>query len=218
MIRASVIAGVILSTTSWTPVSAASRDPLGERAPYQLDKARARTTSMIESGSAEAIVTEYLPNHERGPSYNIDLNYDFVVQFYGHQKGTSKWVFAKEFFEPAFMANLRATGSYITPDYKIRHEGYADAQNKDGILYPHCDVILIYDVVIPEEKNAISSILEAAAGMNPNAKDNPQIEDLKIRAHIFAATPVLGAVKLDLSGVTQGMSVKAGFDYHKAAN
>ena len=218
MIREVAIAGIVLLTTSFAHVSAASRDPLGERAPYQLDKSRARTTSMIESGSADAVVTEYLPNHERGPSYNVDLNYDFVVQFYGHQKGTSKWAFSKEFFEPGFMENLRATGSYVTPDYKIRHEGYADAQNKDGVLYPHCDVILIYDVVIPEGKNAISSILEAAAGMNPNAKGNPQIEDLKIRAHIFAATPVLGAVKLDLSGVTQGMNVKAGFDYHKADN
>ena len=218
MIRELAVAGVVLLTTSFTPVTSNARDPLGERAPYQLDKSRARTTGMIESGSAEAVVSQYLPDHERGPSYSVDLNYDFVVQFYGHQKGTAKWSFGKDFFEPSFMENLRATGTYVTPDYKIRHEGYADARNLDGVFYPHCDVILIYDVVIPDGKNVISSALYAAAGMDPNNKENPSIEDLKIRGHVFAGAPVLGAIKLDLSGVVQGMNVKAGFDFHKAAN
>ncbi len=220
MIRELVIAGAVVLTTSFTPVTGSStkaRDPLGERAPYQLDKSRVRTTGMLESGSAEGIVKDYLPDHEQGPSYNVELNYDFVVQFYGHQKGTTKWAFTKEFFEPTFMENLRATGTYVTPDYKIRHEGYADARNLDGVVYPHCDVILIYDVVIPEQINAISSILFAAAGMDPNNKANADIEDLKIRAHIFSSVPVLGAVKLDLSGVARGMNVKAGLDFRKAA-
>jgi hypothetical protein len=191
-----------------------SRDPVGETAAYQLDKNAARTTGLIQSGSALAKVTEFLPDHESGPSYNISLDYDFVVQFYGRQNGTTKWEFPQEFFKPEFMQKLRETGTFETADYKIRHEGYADVRNMDGGVYPHCDKILIYDIKIPELR-LLSSILYAASGYSPSAATNPPIENLKIRGHMFNGVPVLGAVKLDLSGVVQGINAKAGFDYKR---
>jgi hypothetical protein len=189
-----------------------SRDPIGETAPYLLDKNPSRTTSMIQSGSALATVTQFLPDHANGPSYDVSLDYDFNIQFYGRQKGTTKWAFPQEFFEPRFMERLRQTGSYETPDYKIRHEGFADARNPDGGVYPRCDKILIYDVRIPE---LFAPFLYAAAGFGPGEVDNPQLEDLKIRGHMFSTVPVLGAAKLDLSAKVQGMNVKAGFDYRR---
>lgn len=201
-------------SASFTPVPNTPRDPIGERAGYQLDRNSSRTTSMIQSGSAKASVTEFIPDHEQGPSYNVNLDYDIVVQFYGRQNGTAKWVFSQDFFDPDFMAKLRENGVYETPDYKLRHEGYADARNLDGGVYPKCDKVLIYDIKIPD-KEKLEQIIYAAAGMNPTAMGNPPVEDLQLRAHIFAGVPVLSAVKLDLSGVVQGMPAKAGFDYKR---
>jgi hypothetical protein len=73
---------------------------------------------------------------------------------------------------------------------------------------------LIYDVKIPD-KHKLEQIIYGAAGFNPTAMGNPPVEDLQIRAHIYAGVPVLSAVKLDLSGVVQGMPAKAGFDYKR---
>jgi hypothetical protein len=205
---------VALFGVSVVPLHAAPRDPIGEKANYQLDKNGSRTTSMVSSGSAKASVTEFIPDHDQGPSYNVNLDYDITVQFYGRQTGTAKWAFAEEFFDTTFMANLRENGTYETPDYKMRHEGYADVRNLDGSVYPHCDKVLIYDVKIPD-KHKLEQIIYGAAGFNPTAMGNPPVEDLQIRAHIYAGVPVLSAVKLDLSGVVQGMPAKAGFDYKR---
>ncbi len=214
MIRHILVAVLSIFTTAATARADSPRNPLGETANYQLDKATTRTSGVIQSGTGAAKVTEFLPDHESGPSYNVSLDYDFMVQFYGRQKGTTKWAFRDEFFTPEFMENLRRTGTYETPDYKIRHEGYGDARNMDGGVYPHCDKVLIYDIKM-SESNPFSELIYAAAGLDPYRGDNPQIEDLKLAAHVFTGLPVLGAVKLDLSGTAQGMKIKAGFDYKR---
>jgi hypothetical protein len=214
MMRQFILGLTVALSVGLSSQSFAGRNPIGETANYQLDRNGARTTSMIQSGTALATVTEFIPDHENGPSYNVNLDYDFVVQFYGRQKGTAKWAFGEEFFDDQFIVNLRERGTFETPDYKIRHEGYADARNLDGGVYPHCDKILIYDVKIPENSD-IARLLYASVGIDPMTMNKPPIEDLKIRGHIFAGVPVLGAVKLDLSGIVQGMSAKAGFDLRR---
>ena len=214
MIRHILVAALTVFTSGVVARADSPRNPLGEIANYQLDKATTRTSALIQSGSGVAKVTEFVPDHAQGPSYNVSLDYDFVVQFYGRQKGTTKWAFGEEFFTKEFMENLRRTGTFETPDYKVRHEGFADARNIDGSVYPHCDKVLIYDIKI-DQLNPFASLIYAAAGLDPSRSDNPQIEDLKLAAHVFFGVPVLGAVKLDLSGTVQGVKVKAGFDYKK---
>jgi hypothetical protein len=214
MIRHILLAALSIFTVVATARADGPRNPLGETASYQLDKAAARTSSLIQSGSGVAKVTDFLPDDEQGPSYNVSLDYDFVVQFYGRQKGTTKTAFSEEFFTPEFMVKLRRVGSIETPDYKIKHEGFADARNMDGGVYPHCDKVLIYDIKM-NELNPFAQLLYAAAGLDPSRGDNPQIENLKLAAHVFQSVPVLGAVKLDLSGIVQGMNVKAGFDFKR---
>jgi hypothetical protein len=194
---------------------AVARDPLGETAQFQLDRNGSRTTGMIQSGTGLAKVNQFLPDHANGPGYEVALDYDITVQFYGRNQGTAKWVFPQEFFEPSFMEKLRQTGTYETPDYKLRHEGFADAKTQDGGVYPHCDKILIYDVKIPEN---FVDFFYPIIGLSPNYVENPDIQDLKIRTHLFQGVPVLGAVKLDLAAKVKGMNVKAGFDYRRPAN
>lgn len=211
--RLLITALMVLFTSAFTPYDN-PRDPLGERASYQLDRNSSRTTQMIQAGTAIATVAQFLPDHQRGPSYEVQLEYDMTVQMYGRHRGTTKWAFSREFFDEEFMRRLRETGTYETPDYKIRHEGFADARNGDGGAYPHCDKILIYDVKVPQALG-LEPLFAAMAGIDPDMPGNPRIEDLKIRAHVFSGVPVLGAVKLDLSGIVEGMSVKAGFDFKR---
>jgi hypothetical protein len=214
MIRHILVAALSIFTVVTAAGADSPRNPLGETANYQLDKATTRTSGLIQSGSGVAKVTDFLPDHEQGPSYNVSLDYDFVVQLYGRQKGTTKTAFSADFFTREFMEKLRRVGTIVTPDYKIKHEGFADARNMDGGVYSHCDKVLIYDIVIPDS-NLFTNLIYAAAGFDPSRGDNPQIEDLKLAAHVFQGVPVLGAVKLDLSGTVQGVKVKAGFDYKR---
>ena len=211
MIRQILLGAALILTTGFTSNASIRRDPMGETASYQLDKNGSRTTSMIQSGSALATVTEFLPEHENGPSYNVNFDFDFVVQFSGRQKGTIKFIFGQDFFEEQFMVSLRERGTYVGPDFKINHEGFADARNLDGNFYPHCDKVLFYDVKIPESSEA-ADFLYRLVGIDPMRADKPPIENLKIRAHVYQGVPVIGAVKVDLSGIINGINFKVGLD------
>lgn len=214
MFRELVVAAAVVLSVGFTPNKALPRDPLGEAAQYQLDRNGARTTSMIQSGTASTTVSEFQPNNTNGPSYRIDLEYDLSVQFYGRQKGLEKLLFPQEFFDEAFMEQLRGTGYYESPNFKLRHQGMGDARTLDGGVYPNCDKILMYDVVFPDSKG-FEALIYAAAGIDPNSDSKPGIENLKINAYLFHGIPALGAVKLDISGVVQGMNIKIGFDYKR---
>lgn len=217
MVRALLLRALFFLCMSPGMLQAAPhRDPVGERANYMLDKNASRTSGMVVSGKASGYVDEFLPNHPDGPSYSVKLDYEFVVSLMGTYKGSMKMVFADEFFSPAFMQELRKTGYYESPEFKIKYEGRADARNLDGGFYPQCDKIFIYDIKISPAfrlKVAHAPIGKSIKGRKKRA--GPTIENLQIHAHIFEGVPAIGAVKLDLSGKVQGVATKAGFDYKK---
>jgi len=197
------------------------RNPVGEVADYRLDRNSARTSSMIKSGTMQTKVTKELPDAADGPAFEVALSYDFDVQFVGHQQGTELVDVADEFFTEEFLQKLRTDGAYESPEFKIKHQGYADARNLDGKFYPHCDKLLFYDVKTDKETVAGNSapLVRMAVQLLDSAADaydvdpNATIEDLKILAHVFVGIPVLGAAKIDMSGKYSGMSIKAGADY-----
>jgi hypothetical protein len=193
--------------------AALARDPVGESADYKVDRNSARTSSMILSGSMTATVTQYMPDHPDGPAYEGKLDYLFKIQFMGNQEGTEYVNTPEEYFTPEFIARLRTDGTYESPQFKIRHQGYADARNLDGGFYPHCDKILIYDIK-QEESAGFAALAKSLLGTRPNdPSPDDSIENLEIVAHVYQGVPVLGAVKLDVKGVYNGMNVKAGADY-----
>ncbi len=204
--------------------SNAYASPVGDRAHYDLDRSASRTTSMILSGKVDVSVDAYVPDHKSGAAYESSMTYDFNVQMVGRKTGTEKVMVPADYFSPEFMANLRANGSYVGPDFKVRHEGYVDARNMDGNFYPHCDKILIYDVKTYGIDNELSGLFKIARDLVSMAAQSllgtrsDDVEDLKVRAAIFAGVPVLGAVKLDVSGIVSGMNVKAGGDFKAGAD
>jgi hypothetical protein len=176
---------------------------------------------MIKSGTMQTKVNKELPDAADGPAFEVALSYDFDVQFAGHQQGTELVAVADEFFTEEFLVKLRTDGAYESPDFKIKHQGYADARNLDGKFYPHCDKLLFYDVKTDKESvdgNSAPLVRMAVKIMNAAADaysvdPDATIEDLKILAHVFVGVPVLGAAKIDMSGKYSGMSIKAGADY-----
>ncbi len=197
--------------------------PVGEVAHYDLDRSSARTTSMILSGKVDVSVDAYVPGHKSGPAYESSMTYDFNIQMVGRKTGTNKVMVPAEYFTPEFMQSLRTNGSYVGADFKVRHEGYVDARNMDGNFYPHCDKILIYDVKTSALQGGFSGMFNLAHDLIAMAAKSEigteeDVEDLQIRAAIFAGVPVLGAVKLDVSGIVSGFSFKAGADIKTAAD
>lgn len=215
-----ILAGAVATLVSAT---AALASPVGDRAHYDLDRNPSRTSSMIMSGKVDVTVDAYVPGHKSGPAYESSLAYDFNVQMVGRKQGSQKVMVPAEYFSPEFMKNLRASGSFIGPDFKVRHEGYVDARTMDGNFYPHCDKILIYDVKTYSAESQLGGLFTVARDMLSMAAESrlgtrQDVENLQVRAAIFEGVPVLGAVKLDVSGIVSGFNVKAGGDYKAGAD
>jgi hypothetical protein len=178
---------------------------VGQTANYQLDKNPKRTMSMIKSGTVKTSILGFLETTPQGPAYDVEVSYKMNVAMMGLKEGNQKKAFEREFFAPEFLENLRKNGSYEGKYFKAKHQGYADAKNLDGKFYPHCDRVFIYDI---QEPPIFADILAV-----PLEIDRGKLEDVKVLAHIYPGIPVLGAVKIDLTGKYSGMSVKAGGDY-----
>jgi hypothetical protein len=195
---------------------AGGRNPIGETAYYQLDKRNGRTSSMIKSGNFIAEVNGVSANAAI-PSFDVAINYEFDVSWMGQQSGTEIAAIDQQYFSEEFLEEIRVTGHYSSPEFKVRHTGYANVVNMDGTRYNNCDKLLFYDIKTGSA-NVFSKVLLAAAQAMMREEigesvDENRIEDLQILAHVKYGQPVLGAVKLDVTGKYNGMRVKAGGDY-----
>jgi hypothetical protein len=184
---------------------AGPRDPSGESASYTLDHDSARTSSEIESGTMTATVGAHTDGTD-GPAYDVDVNYDFDIVFVGKESGTKTVGVPDEYFTPEFAARLRATGHYESPKFKIDYLGQENATTLDGHTYPGCDRIKIYDIKDTAPVRAIAAAMLRVPQLS-------SIENLVILGDIYQGVPVLGAVKLDVSGDYEGMHLIAGGDY-----
>ena len=205
----------IFAFVAATTAAAQARNPVGERADYILDRDPARTSSMVQEGTMTAYVRAFVPPENGGPAYDSAIDYAFKIRFLGWQRGTETMSIDDDYFTPEFMVNLRANGEYHGDKFDVRWLGYVDAHTLEGIDYPRCDDILIYNIDQGFHSPFVAvaqGLLARAAGVR-GAVPNDTIENLEIRAAIFAGVPVLGAVKLDVSGQYQGTDVKAGADY-----
>ena len=190
----------VLSVMSLITTAAAARDPQGERANYDLVRDGARTSSVFSSGQ----FSDEIQDPIRGPEGNF---FKTLIQFrvttiLGSSYDSHGFLrMPEEFFEPQFMERLRAGEEYHGPDMKMKHVGFADVTNRDGVRYPHCDKVLLTDLVL-------SPSMRAALGI---AKAPPQ--DTQILLHYYAGIPALSAVRADIATVQNGSHYRLGFDY-----
>lgn len=190
-----------------------NRDPVGEFADYTVDRNSSRTTGMIQRGVLKAAVTTFQPDHSDGPSYEVKIDYTFKIQFLGVRTGTELVSVPDVYFTPEFLADLRVNGEYISDSFKVQHLGFADVRTMDGGVYPNCDKIRIYD--IKQEGLGIIGIARQMLTFSNDPTTASDFENMEILAHVKEGLPVLGAAKIDVSGIYQGMNVKAGSDYDR---
>jgi hypothetical protein len=183
---------------------AQTRDPVGERADYVLDRDSSRTSSLVRSGSLVGYVVQYLPDNQP-PAYDTHLDYSLRLQIFGSYNGSVGIPIDAPFFTPQFLEDLRVSGHYESPKFKIDHLGYEDATTLAGIAYPNCDVVRIYDIDY--------SLTQLGPMQAQQPLGGNEIDNLVIVAHIYYGVPVLGAVKLDISGTYQGIGIRVGADY-----
>lgn len=182
---------------------------VGQKADYKLDKDPKRTTSLLKKGTFQAVIKGYHPNADGGPAMEVALDYRFDVEFMGEQKGVETGLLDYEYFTEEFLIKLRKEGKYESDNFKAIHQGYKDAKTLQGKTYPHCDVILLYDIKDSVLRSGLGSFLASII----QAENQSDIKDMKVLAHLYPGIPVLGAVKIDVSGKYSGMAIKAGADY-----
>ncbi len=111
---------------------------------------------------------------------------------------------------------MRDEGEYHGQRFKVKHLGFGDARNMDGNSYMNCDYLLFYDIET-DQSNFFNFIFKKVITESSSSAavsfSSGEIEDLEVRAYVKYGVPVLGAVKLDVSGRYRGRFVKAGADY-----
>lgn len=204
-----------ITTTSY------AEDPVGEHAQYQLDRKRSRTSSVIMKGSFQAEVTSHVPEGENGPSFNNFYQYDLSLRFMGRQEGEGNFELIEEVYTPEFIAKVKAEQEVTTEQFTARYLGQEDVTTKDGFNYPACEYIAISDIDL-SQINGLSELVHKlflADNFVDNGKEigkpirNGDLENLVIKIAVHPDVPVLGGAQIDLSGIYQGVSFKAGFDY-----
>ena len=168
-----------------------TRNPAGETASYEVDTDRGRTSREIRDGEMHASVGDHHQNPTDGATYDVVIDYSFRTLTMGRQSGNTTVHIPDQYFSQSFIEDLRRNGEWHGPQFSLRYLGVSDVSTMNGHLYPACDGILIYDI-----RDAGSDV-----------------DDLEITAQVTPGVPVLGAVKLDVSGRYRGIPLKAGADY-----
>lgn len=190
--------GLLLCLSS--AAAAADRNPIGEHAFYRVDRNRDRTSSVISEGKMNARVEPGLLDTESQDSYLVRIDYQIDTYVNGRNEGTEYIHLPAQYFEEAFLQQLRVDKYYETEQFKVQHLGFRDATNMDGRHYPGCDILYFYDLKTLKSF-AVSDFIKSG------------MDDVRITALVKFGVPVLGAVKLDLTGKYKGQSIKAGADY-----
>jgi len=199
-------------------VSAFARVPTGEIAKYKLVKTSERTSDIIQKGAIELTGGAFKPKEGTQGSFEVSLAYDLKVMFAGRLKGKKSFQVPGEFFTPEFMERLRKEGTIDQGIFKLKHLAIEDVETRTK-TYAACDKVLAYDVkmeMVPTFDSLINETFGAAYLSNIEDPIDVKLGSAKKVEGIFyisSEVPVMGAVKIDVSGIVQGIFIKAGFDY-----
>ena len=184
LLKATILFGLI--AILWGFTYSDESDPLGEYAYYKLDDSNRRTSDIIRSGYSETEVVAY---DSETANYKVRMKYKFKLNPTGTRSGEDHLTVEAYYFSDEFLVELRESGYYETPDFKVRHEGFGNAADTYGTVYEDCDILRFFDI-----------------------RDS-DVNDLEIKAYVHPSVPVLRAVTLDFKGEYNRLRLKAGLDY-----
>lgn len=199
-------------------MSGLARDPNGEIANYTLDKSNGRTSSVIKKGRLVLKGGAFKDKEGTNGVYPTTLFWDIKARWAGQISGEKTMDVPSEFFTPEFMTRLREEGTSDQGVFKLKHLGVEDVQI--GVRYEGCDKVLAYDVDLdqmPALDDIIGSVFREAYreefGEDIDNEAGGKIRNVKLVMYISSQVPVMGAVKIDVSGTVKGFDVQAGFDF-----
>ena len=201
---ASVLAGAVQTAGVSDSDDDQIRDPVGEFASYQLDRHRSRTSSLITGGKFKAQVVAKNDGDGGEEAFQTVLHYELRLGFFARKSGFVGLDIPAEYFSPGFMEKLRNEGIYKTDQLTIRHLGRGDVRTGNGMLYKDADRIEIFDIATEQNYDD---------GIDSYSSGGSALENLAVTAAIYPGIPVLGAVKIDVTGYYQGKRIRAGADY-----
>lgn len=186
-------------------------DLIGERANYKLDSSSDRSSWLIKRGEAKAAVTEYRVDEKFGPGYVITINYDLDIRFYGKQTGTIALLVPELVFGDQFYPDLIATHPIKMGGFDIDYEGMSSATDSASNSYDQCFMTRIFNIdpkYYPKDmtSGAVLVLWQKHQGLLSD------IEELEIKLKVHPSVPVLGAVQIDISGMSTGIDFSAGLD------
>ncbi|MBP6217308.1 MAG: hypothetical protein KA436_01835 [Oligoflexales bacterium] len=195
---------------------ALAEKPIGQTIHYKLDKGRVRTSTLISNARFALKIDSYDPQQGEFGTFHAEYKYDINVIFSGRKQGEGQTDVPGELYLKSFLERLRNEKLIVTEKYKIKHMGFEDAMTPVQ-TFVHTDKIFIYDIKSnlrgkdELEDNPLVSLFNDIAG---NQSALPNIQDLKIQMNMGLVSDELEIVKLDLSGVVSGTSIKMGMDYN----
>lgn len=192
---------------------AEARVPVGESAHYQLDRARARSSILLRSGTMDLSIDSFDSETGEQGAFRGRVAYAVTVRLIGSRSGSEGFELPFEFLQPDFIEHLRTVKDIsINDDFKVRHLGQFDVTNKDGGHYQRCDKVKIYDIAaVNHIQRFLLPLLAAQKGNRLDPGDD--IQDVEVILHLSTEVPGVGAAKIDVSGRARGLALKAGFDY-----
>jgi hypothetical protein len=199
-------------------VSAWARNPIGEIANYKLDRARNRTSGVVQKGVLSFKGGEFKQKGDKGV-YETTFNYDLKILMAGHKKGEKIIDVSSDFFSEDFMARLKQEGVIDEGTFKLKYLGTEDVETIFGVKYKDCHKVFVYDVksIQLQELESFAEVFEemykVEQGEPLPSTANLEVKNIKATLMISTEVPLLGAVKVDVSGNVSGANMKAGFDY-----
>jgi hypothetical protein len=166
-----------------------------------------RTSWVINEATGQLSIMEQRMDSECGPGYVLKMAYELDVKLKGKQKG-DMGIFVPE----ALFASLFKEGKTAYGAFDITHKGYAKATSAKGVTYEQCSV---------NHATNVDHLFKPGAGSTGKAKvlwvnhqgSIKSVKDLEINFKAHKDVPVLGAVEINVSGISNnGVSFKIGMD------
>lgn len=183
----------ILSLNSW----AFGPDKVGQKQDYALNNSR--STWMIKDAQGSATLLDFKIDEVFGPSYTLNIDYQFSVRMYGKEKGSIKLLIPEYMLREDFAERLGKSQSINLNKYIVDYKGMDVARDCNGAQYDQCLVARIHHLsadLWPKGNNPISSF----------------ITNVELNLRIKPSIKVIGAVQIDIKANLAGIPVKVGFD------
>lgn len=182
---------------------------VGDSVSYVRNSNRTDMKVWGAQGSVEVINT----NDSQCPNgYVVKMKYDLDVYFKGKQTGELGVCVPKFMFNSDFYIDLSQKGMMSFGSFNMSHQGKSNAVDANGTEFQQCDVIYSDNINHNFKTNNDDANNAWIMWFNWNGSIE-WVTDLKVTFRSNRAVKVLGAVEIDISGVSNnGISFNIGLD------